>query len=52
MRGNKPDKVNAITADVLRKSHNRTIEDILERQNNDQEQESNGTDNEVTKILY
>ena len=51
MRGNKPDKVNAITADVLRKSHNRTIKDILERQNKDQEQESSGSDNESDQDL-
>ena len=38
-KGNKQDKINAITANILGKSNIKTVEDILGQQDKDQEQE-------------
>ena len=44
--GKKQDKINAITADVLRKSNIKTSEDILGQQDKDQEQQISDSDDE------
>ena len=50
MKGNKQDKLNAITADVLRKNHARTIEDVLE-QHKIQDLESDHSDSDQDIVL-
>lgn len=50
-RGKIRDKLNAITADVLRKNHTRSIEDVLEQKHKDQASSDNDRENESEQDL-